>query len=240
MDQNHVFFNTLSGAGFTINEKMTEHPDVICKFIMFPDKKYLEFVHDNSDGSKYNKPGISFGYKGVLQDLFVELKEKTSFGPEYVHRNYDWKNNDKDHLPGWNFLEFKELGFTTFNPWFTEYEKREEVNLNAPSHPNGVESIFGHRFIINEQGRAFFERIFNIKIGDKLTLSDGVSFFFEEGVENRHAAVLLHSEGDLSKLCSKGSQIVNNYLLIKNPHQNKTMWDIIIANKNTFTCPKGT
>jgi hypothetical protein len=227
MDREFGFLESLIKAGFTVHDKTTEHPDVECRFIMLADKKYLEFVHPKHEKNSFFSPGISFGYKTSLKALYDSLKPLEVLKASYTHRNYNWAENSTDYLPGWNYLNFGISAVKSFNPWFTEYETREGVSLEAPEHPNGISGVLGHTFELNQVGRAFFELVLKTKIKDKIVLNDGTTLFFRDSDNNRHSQVILGSS-NMTKTMYYLGQGSNGEIAIKNPSSNENMWDLVI------------
>lgn len=233
-DQNHAFLMQLKKYGFDVTDFLVKHPNSDCRFLYFGKGSYLEFIHCPDKNKDLKTPGISFGVKKDLKKLY-EKYSQSGLACSYSHRNYNWHENNKDRLPGWNFIEFKNKGFRTFYPWFTEYEPNpnSKRKFTPVKHPNGVTGIFGHEFIINKAGRVFFERILETKIKDKITLKCGTSFYFKEGLTNYHSKVILESS-NLKKTLSfmRKAQMVSfagkDSILIKNPSPNYRMWDLLI------------
>ncbi len=233
-DQNHSFYKQLHKMGFTISEFMVKHPNSDCCFLYFGKGSYLEFVHNPDKNKILKKPGLSFAVRNNLEALLEKYK-RIGLKCVFSHRNYNWRENNKDHLPGWNFLEFKKLGFRTFFPWFTEYEpnpnsKRKFIPVK---HPNSVTGIWGHEFVINERGRDFFQGILGTKIKKKVTLDCGTVFYFKEGKNNHHSKVILKTK-NIKKTSSfmKGADTISfdgrDGILIRNPSKEQWMWDILI------------
>ena len=151
-DNNFKFFRSLEKRGFKPRETMTKHPGgMSCRFIFIGNHQYLEFVHTKK-GYKYpfGGPGISLGYKENIKRLKERLDSKVNFKCAFEHRNYDWKENSTEHLPGWNFLSFANTGIRAFYPWFTEYEKRSKTKKRRGAstivHPNSVYGLYGVDF----------------------------------------------------------------------------------------------
>src|SRR5690606_317684 len=126
-----------------------EHPGkAFCRFITFkgenPRKRfYLEFVSIGRGGdTSFDCPGISFGYQTNLEKFYKKINN--NFPSKYTHRNYEWKKNEKDHLPGWNFLTFDKPIIKNVNAWFTEYEAtNKSKKMKSPRHKNAVNSLHG-------------------------------------------------------------------------------------------------
>ncbi len=235
-DPKHKFLKSLEKNGFILHDKTMEHPGKsICRFIQIG-RKYLEFAHIGKGGISYNKPGISFGAK----DLFKyqkKVEKKSSYQIDTIHKNYNWKENSTDRLPGWNFLHFNNLRIQTFYPWFTEYEDapgRENIFKKNLEHPNGVNEIHGARFDLNKNGEKFFEAIFGSKLKPIVKLPCGFTFYFTFGKKTTlHRATILKSKSliQTKKFMPKAIDTTfqdKDALLIRNPSSNARMWDIVI------------
>lgn len=151
---------------------------------------------------------------------------------EFVHKNYDWKKDDKSRLPGWNFVNFKDTRIRSFYPWITEYEPHP---LRKPrkikSHPNGVNKIVGFEFNINSAGEKLFGAVCGKKKGSILVLPDDTKFYFATASTTKLQNVILQSKS--LKQFLKNHRVDKEIEfrgrpagLIKNP--NKGMWNIII------------
>jgi hypothetical protein len=229
IDEGHNFLNILEGMGFVADHRVTEHPNVMCKFIFFKNNRYIEFVHKLSGSETFTPSGFSFGYSDSINTFKEELETNTTLKTSLVHKNYDWKNNDNDLLPGWDYLNFENTNFPLLHLWFTQYGPRPNSTFDVPVHPNGATEILGHNFIVNKEGRDFFSTLLNQKIQDEIILNDGTVLHFKDGAKNHHSAVLIHSNEDLSKYVDGNNLITNGSLCIKNPV--KGMWDIVLTNK---------
>lgn len=234
-DQGHQLWKKLGRLGFTLDKLEVKHPNDSCRFILFEKPSYLEFIH--SSGQKYAKkcPGFSFGVRSDLKSFFNKLKKK-KIDCTFMHRNYDWAKNDKDYLPGWNFVDFKNFGIRTFFPWITEYEQDPAVKVRKrwAKHPNAVSHIIGHEFVINERGEKFFSNLLGTKIQDKVILSCGTILYFSRGQTNFHSKVILGSKNlKKTKTFMAKLKVIDfcgkDGILIPNPSSNKRMWDIIIT-----------
>lgn len=237
-DQNHSFLKKLKKMGFKVNDFMVKHPNADCRFLYFGKGSYLEFIHTPDENKILKRPGFSFGAKKNLEALFKKYK-KSGLNCSFTHRNYNWHVNKKDYLPGWNFLEFKKIGFKTFYPWFTEYEPNpnSKRKFTQIKHPNCVTGIWGHEFVVNQSGRDFFRRVLGTKIQDKIILNCGTSFYFKEGRTNFHSKVILKTS-NFKKTNSyiKRADLINfegrDGILIENPSPNMLMWDLLIIGEN--------
>ena len=181
-DQNFKFFRSLGKRGFTLRENTVKHPGgMTCRFMFLGNEQYLEFLHVRK-GSKnpFGKPGISLGYKENLARFQARLEPKIDFKCQFEHRNYDWKENSQEYLPGWNFLSFSNTGIRAFYPWFTEYERRKKKSIPTVVHPNSVYGLYGVDFNLTDKGENFFSSILSKRITDGMRLVNGNRFFFRQ------------------------------------------------------------
>jgi len=197
-DKNHKYLKKLEKAGFILDKKEVEHPGrAFCRFIKLENRQYLEFVNVKKGGNPHVSPGFSLGYKNNLKNYYKSISKKVDFRVGFFHKNYDWKNDDKSNLPGWNFVTFSKLGFRTFFPWMTEYEPRpNEKNSNKdfklPKHPNTVYGLYGVEFKVNEAAKKFFSKVLFIKAEGSLSLAKGSKIIFSEtGRPSRFERVIL-------------------------------------------------
>lgn len=231
IDQKHIFLKKLAKLGFAIDDVTVNHPNSSCRFILFPNDRYLEFVY-TSNPKRSLKPGIAFGSSSSLEAKKEKL-QKLGLQCEFEHRNYNWKENNKDRLPGWNYVLFKSLGIRTFYPWFNSYDPPRRPKT-LKDHPNKVIDIIGHEFAVNEKGIEFFSKILGVSIKDKTVLRNGETFYFKKGKTNLYTKVIL-SSSNLKKTKSfmKSAEDVEyegkQGLLIRNPLQNNRMWEIVIV-----------
>jgi hypothetical protein len=229
-DSDFIFLEKLKHLGFTQAQRVTEHPGAICKFIYFNDKKYLEFVHPTEESS-FCAPGLSLKYDGPLIDLYKRLIKKGA-PVVYKHRNYNWKENDTDHLPGWNFLSFKKWPLKTMYLWFTENESSPD-SRKVPikmKNPNSLNIIHGHEFSINKIGREIFELYLGKKLKDKIELGNETVFYFKEGKTNYHNSVILKFENIKKSLSFLREDRIfdEKSCRLINPSDSKRMWDLKI------------
>ncbi len=140
-----------------------------------------------------------------------------------------------DNLPGWNSITFEKLNIRGFFPWFTEYEKnptRKRV-IETINHPNSVNEIIGHEFLINERGYNFFRTILKVKPEGEVILSDGVFLKFTPYKSNKHDKVVLKAKSqkkiELFLNESEKAQLrKNRFLEIKNLCHINKMWNLKI------------
>jgi hypothetical protein len=200
VDEKFKYWKRLEKLGFNLATYEVAHPDAKCRFIYFKDMQYLEFLSSSYSKPLPNQSGLSFSYSGELQTLQLKY-QKVGLFPELTHRNYNWQENNKDYLPGWNFLTFNKVNFRTILVWFTHYEKSSSRKAKYVPHPNGVNRIIGHEFVINDKGRAFFSKILGCTIKDKIHLNENMTLYFKKGRTNRHEYV--HLQADNSKKSNK-------------------------------------
>jgi hypothetical protein len=220
--------------GFVLNPETVEHPGkAFCRFLMFscPEisgrkAQYLEFVH--CDEKAYRSPGLLLGYSGSLKRFAQRLEPMLDVN--FFHKNYDWKKNSKDYLPGWNFLTFKNLGFRTLNAYFIQYERGPKRHKRpAPKHPNGVVSIHAIEFVTNKRGLSFFQKIFGPRWKEKIRVHNSF-LFFKRGKRTDLTRVILKSK-DIDRFIASydiDKEIEWNgrrAALIANP---SGKWDIVI------------
>ncbi|MCK5884684.1 MAG: hypothetical protein KAG61_13420 [Bacteriovoracaceae bacterium] len=167
-------YDHMEDLGFLCDRTMNvEHPGKkFCSFIYFTNNRtYLEFVkladvgEFNAEFSeevethglqRYN--GISLQRKESLKEFYSKNGELLDeYLPNYFHRNYNWKENNDDHLPGWNFLMFKRPIAKHTRVWFTEYEKRPNSSSSTKKkkeierNPNSVNTF--HSVIVDKSSR---------------------------------------------------------------------------------------
>lgn len=237
-DQNFRFRQKLHKAGFSINDYEVEHPGkAFCRFIYLPRTKktgfqYLEFVHFGKGGTISGIPGLSLGALQPLEPFSKKLKAK-GVETKFVHKNYDWKKNDKDRLPGWNFVSFPKHKSRVYT-WLTEYEKipGKKKRRKKVKHPNQVYKIVEIETVLNKADQAFFQKLFGRPRNGRFLLSCGTPLAFEAGKTSRIRNIVLATK-DLNTLVRKFCwDELTTYqgrpaALLKNP--NRKMWDVIIV-----------
>lgn len=198
IDQNHKFLKKLEKIGFTLDKNMMEHPGkAYCRFIMFrgenPRKRfYLEFVSIGKGGSQISTPGLSLGYETKLSKFHKTINKE--FPAKYWHKNFEWKINNEDHLPGWNFIEFKKPIIQNINTWFTEYEtsyKRQKPVF--PRHKNLVKSLHGLVLSLSPKSKKNLEFLLGVKINNKITLKDGITIYINRSKTDQFESIILNS-----------------------------------------------
>lgn len=238
-DKNFKFFKHLGKVGFNLDSEMVEHPGkAFCKFISVQSgnsKKnyYLEFIHIGKGGIEETVPGLSFNYLSNLEGFSKKLSKITAI--DFNHKNYDWKINSTDVLPGWNMLNFKRKPIQNVFTWFTEYEPdlRKKKIKKPKVHPNSVYSIHGIKLILTKKSKKQLESILFKKLSSKNKLSDGTFLYIEEGKQDRFVTVILNCKS-LKKLKNfllkysssifedKESVIISNFSKIQH------MWNLTI------------
>jgi hypothetical protein len=241
IDQNFKFYKKLEKLGFTLDEQMVEHPGkAYCKFISLNGfnsrgKFYLEFVSFGKSAPILEKEaGLSFGYKDNLEKFFHKIK--TKLPSNFEHKNYNWKENSTDRLPGWNMLAFKKHPIENINTWFTEYEFHPNRKKNKlPKHKNTVESIAGIILVLTKRSKKNLETILGKKIKDQIVLNDGTVIFLEMGKSDRYKSIILNAR-DIRKVkaCTGKSGKTeifngNEVVRIDPPNYNTSLsWNLLI------------
>lgn len=240
-DNNYCFFKKLGKSGFKLSQQMVEHPGKhFCRFITFnlapsPGFRYLEFVHVKRGGDAVHYPGISFGSLSPLKPFHTKLK-KVGIDSEFKHKNYDWKENNTDNLPGWNFITFKRRSkiFT----WLTEYEsadgKPRPVFKNK--HPNKVHKIVALEIVFNKEEFNFYTKILGKPKNQVFALEGGTEIHYSLG-KSTHLNRIIVATTNLSRFVKTYPwdhlTTWNNQpgVMIKNP--NPKMWDLTIIEQST-------
>lgn len=205
IDQNFKFHKKLEKLGFTLDEQMVEHPGkAYCKFISLNGfnprgKFYLEFVSFGKGAPVIEtEAGLSFGYQENLEKYFHKIK--TKLPATFSHKNYNWKENSTDRLPGWNMLNFKKRPIQNTFTWFTEYEFHPNRKKNkTPKHKNTVESIAGIILVLTKKSKKNLETILCKKVSDRIVLNDGTVIYIELGKSDRYKTIILYAR-DLKKV----------------------------------------
>lgn len=236
-DQNFKFRMKLGKAGFYLPDYEVEHPGKrFCRFIPFLQKsiagyQYLEFIHTGKGGNFKNLPGMSVGALSSLKK-FNTLLTKQGLKTEFVHKNYNWKENSKDTLPGWNFVTFKRK--MNVYTWMTEYEplkngkSRKRIQVR---HPNGAHKIMAFDFTLSTEDIKFYSLIFGRPKNETFTMECGNRIHYNIGKKSRINHIILATK-DLNKFVKKfpwdklTSWQNQPGAVIENP--NKKMWDIVL------------
>jgi hypothetical protein len=201
-DQAHRFLKQLKKMGFKPSENTVEHHGKhFCHFILFRDSMkvvpvYLEFIHVGRGGKKVGHSGLSLRAVGSLEKASKEIFRSGLKG-KLVHKNYDWKAGGRDRRPGWNFLNFKNVGFRKLYPWITEYEVNPNYRgrrMPTQRHPNGVRRLLALEIEIDAKGARFFERLLGRKVDQPLRLPGGQKIYFTRGKQTRLRAIVLEAD----------------------------------------------
>lgn len=239
-DPGFRFRNKLGKAGFVLGDAMTEHPGkAFCRFIILQagptaPRHYLEFVHIGRGGNQTRQQGgLSFGAATGLEQLSARLI-KNRIGAEFAHKNYEWKINSTDRLPGWNFVTFPKHKSNVFT-WLTEYEsskKRKKKKLKDSRHPNQVQRLIAMEVDLNPKDLRLYRAICGRSKGNVFHLSCGTILRVTKAKRSslRSAVVTTKDLGRLVKrfvwdelTTYQGQPAVR----IKNP--NPKMWDVVIV-----------
>lgn len=188
-------YETLATLGFTIDSaRVVEHEGgQFCRFLGIGDH-YLEFVDIQDDATFFaanpdgTLPPFSTGLSlktptgTSLEELFPRIsKTLVDFEPELEHKNYSWKENNTERLPGWNFLLFKVHPIKNLLLWCTEYEMspgRASRTSIPKVHENTVSSVRGFVLNLDPSERAAVEAVTGSRFSNgELSLSDGIRLF---------------------------------------------------------------
>jgi hypothetical protein len=240
-DPNHKFLKSLERMGFAIRPGLVEHPGgSICRFIGFrpsPDSawQYLEFIDRRGTKGQYRRPGLSLTAGGNLRQLFKKFNAQGALSTCWEHRNYNWKTDPKSNLPGWNFITFKKLGFSTFYPWFTEYDRRPgQKKISKIRHPNGITKIRGFELFLNKSGKKVMSVMLQRDLLQKQNLSNEICLWVEDSASNRLSTIVLEAKSlvKCKKFLKSAKETVwkgQRALKLENPSGNNLMWDIVVV-----------
>jgi hypothetical protein len=191
----------LRKRGFSIDlESMVEHPGARrCQFLHLESSQYLEFIYNSDkeanrercisegrsgDDLSIYESGFSLKVEGSLETFYnVKKVSFPEYGIHFTHRNYNWKANSTDKLPGWNFLEFKKDIYPGFYIWLTEYEKSESRKSNTVLrvHENTCTGLIGLLWKKEKEGiknlASLLDRSFQ---NPQVKLDDGVIMWLAE------------------------------------------------------------
>lgn len=238
-DKNFQFRKKLGKAGFFIGSHTVEHPgNVLCKFIVIAGQgqdrpQYLEFIHFAKGGLETKTPGLSLGALQALEPFAQKLNRK-KLKTRFTHRNYDWKTDSKNRLPGWNFIHFPEHK-SHVNTWLTEYEptkKRKKAHKTFLENPNQVYKVVSLELSLTTKDIRFFEKLCGKPKGHEFILSCGTLLRYTKSNKTRLQAIVLATR-NIKKLVKKfeWDELVTHQgrpgVVIKNP--NKNMWDVVIV-----------
>lgn len=236
-DQNFKFRTKLGKAGFKLFGHEVEHPGKhFCRFIPFPQTsiagyQYLEFVHTGKGGNFENLPGISFGALSSLKKIDTQLKRQ-GLKTEFIHKNYNWKENNTDTLPGWNFVTFKRK--MKVYTWMTEYELRKDGKTRRRKivrHANGVHKIVAVDFTLTKEDLKFYSLLLGRPKNGTFTMECGTKIFCKIGKKSSIDRIVLATK-DLNNFVKKypwdklTSWQNQAGAIIKNP--NPKMWDVVV------------
>lgn len=238
-DKGFKLFKKLGKSGFNLEPMLVEHPGkAFCKFIAVQsgsdrENFYLEFIHVGKGGVEESVPGLSFSYKSDLKIFSQKVSKVTKI--KFIHKNYDWKNNSIDYLPGWNMLTFKNKPLKNIYTWFTEFEfnKNRKILKKPKPHPNSVYSIHGVQLTLTEKSKMELEKILFKKLNRKNKLSDGSYLYIEIGKKDKLESVVLNCKSlKKFKLFFKKPELIffqnKEAVLIRNFSRIKCMWNIVI------------
>lgn len=236
-DPGHRFLRKLERLGFTLRSSTVEHPGKhFCRFIGFNSPAsprnftYLEFIHVGRGGVPVRNPGLSLSTARDLEQFHRSLK-RSRLRASFRHKNYDWKKDDRSRQPGWNFVSFQGLGFTTLFPWLTEYEPHPERprRMSPIRHANGVSRIVAAEISVNAAGRKFFGALLGSRL-DRPVKVGPQTLYFTSGTRTRLTRVVLGARS-LAGLRRRGLDLEEGTwrgrkaLLIPNP---AGMWDLAV------------
>lgn len=234
-DHNHQFRKKLGKAGFALGDKLVEHPGkAFCMFLIMPPTKmgrqYLEFVHIGKGAKKDGVSGFSLATRSALKPFCRKLISK-KVPAVFGHKNYNWKENSVDHLPGWNFIHFPKHK-SKISTWLTEYEMgRKALNYNHSKHPNQVYKIVGFEMTLSLADIKLYSQLFGKPKGNCFTLSGGNTLKFVKVKTSRMNRVILATR-DLRKFAQKfpwdALTTVEDQPAIQINNPNPRMWDVVI------------
>jgi hypothetical protein len=239
-DNKFAFFKKLGKSGFNLESDVVEHPGkAFCKFIALQsnnkrERFYLEFVHIGKGGIFEYTPGLSFNYISNLEGFSKSLNKKVPC--TVVHKNYEWRKNSIDRLPGWNMLNFKKMPIKNIYTWFTEYESSEnQRNLKkVKDHPNSVYSIHGIQLTLTAKGKGELEKVLSKKLDKKTKLSDGTYLYIKDGKRDQFETIILNCKSfkKFKKFVKKPEMTifdgVEAIAISNNSSNRKDMWDLRI------------
>jgi hypothetical protein len=200
IDQNFIFYKKLEKLGFILDKEMVEHPGkAYCKFISLNGKNkrqryYLEFVSFGKGAPLIEKePGLSFGYNENLESFYKKINKKIP--AKFSHKNYNWKENSVDRLPGWNMLNFNKPPIKNIFTWFTEYEpNRNRKVKKVPKHKNTSTSLHGIVLELTNSSKKKLEMILGKKIDEKFDMGDETFIYIKKSKKDRFASVIVTCE----------------------------------------------
>ncbi|RYZ79509.1 MAG: hypothetical protein EOP04_27600, partial [Proteobacteria bacterium] len=210
MDKNFVFRKKLKKAGFHLNDYFVEHPGkAFCRFVYIPTPakagriKYLEFIHIGKGGEHRGIAGISFSSLTSL-DQVAEDKKMKKLGLEFTHKNYAWKENSQERLPGWNFIRFPKHKSKIYT-WLTEYEmfgikklkKRPEI-----VHANKVSRLVSIECDFSPKDEALYESLLGRPQNSQFHFECGTPLNFKRASKSQVKSVIF-ATSDLKSMIKK-------------------------------------
>ena len=130
--------------------------------------------------------GLSFRANEPLEGYFKTCEKRlTHLEPIFIHRNYSWKTNSEDRLPGWNYLNFEKRVLPKTEFWITEFQNREVgnkvrtgVNLFR-EHPNTANTLVG--VVFRQEGVAPLLQILGAEPNTQRVIlgAHGVTLYFD-------------------------------------------------------------
>ena len=208
-------------------------------------KSYFESINANQD--EHFSSVFYLSCNAGLSTFFHSRKNQFSnFGINFLHKNYDWKVNSEDYLPGWNFIYFKKNLVNGIQCSLAEYEHSLESNAPDASytiHPNSVFKIMGVIWTIEseEQLQPLCQLISKQVSTGEIELDDGTKIWITTKLSTKidhvftkktsFSAVVLACKSFDTCLSYFGNGDIITFLnkraiLIKHPEE---MWDIVIT-----------
>ncbi|MNS78746.1 hypothetical protein D3C72_1123770 [compost metagenome] len=206
-------------------------------------RQYLEFVHVGKGGNdKGGTPGVSLATLSALEPFYNKLTSK-KVRAVFGHKNYLWKENSVDRLPGWNFVTFPKHKSKIYT-WLTEYEKykgRTGFNRKFTRHPNQVHKIVGFEMQLSPADIKLYTQLCGKPKNGCFTLPGDNFFKFTKSKISKVNRVILATH-DLKKMARKFEwDELTTYegqaaIQITNP--NKGMWDVVVIQGEKKTTSK--
>ena len=236
-DPHHKFRSKLLKLGFYDDENLVEHPGAsMCKFIHLNPKKnvhnyYLEFIHQKNP--KKRPMGLSFASDVKLRNLLNKFKK---YNVKFFHKNYNWKENSKDILPGWNFITFPDRKNQPLI-WITEYEytKEREIRNNKKSkfkNKNGVNQIIGLCMYLNKKDVKFLSSLLGAPRNNKFMTQNNVFIDYKLSSKTKIKSVIC-STPTFNKLAlpfkSHETFKYNQQTAYRIKNDVKGQWDLILV-----------
>lgn len=148
--------------GFFTRREPVMHPGpMACRFLYFkpndyPFKQYLEWCYTpnykavvamkESKGEPAEAyHGLGFKTEGDLGSIFMNLEPKfKDYGIFTFHKNFEWKKNNTDILPGWDYIISRKLiihGLTLFVVSYGQPPKKMISKRPVIPNPNTTDKI---------------------------------------------------------------------------------------------------